>query len=149
MYNLENKNWTLRVQCRKNFVVVDDVLTQVIWNQYLMKEQECEIHDNIIYQDNQSTVKLENNGIQSSSKRKRHINIRYYLITDRIMDLEASVEFCPTLDMIGDYLTKAMQGSKFRRFSNIILGIHEDDIPSYNMSGIELIEEKKINYIDR
>ena len=59
------------------------------------------------------------------------------------------MEFCPTLDMIGDYLTKAMQGSKFRRFSNIILGIHEDDIPSYNMSGIELIEEKKINYIDR
>ena len=31
---------------------VDDVLTQVIWTQYFLKEQGCVIHDNIIYQDN-------------------------------------------------------------------------------------------------
>ena len=77
---------------------------------------------------------LENNGIQSSIKHTRHINIRYYFITDRIMKQEAYVEFCPTLNMIGDYFTKALQGYPFFCFNNIIIGIHENDISSYNAS---------------
>ena len=41
---------------------VDDVLTQLICTQYLLKEQGYKIHNNIIYQDNQSATKLEKNG---------------------------------------------------------------------------------------
>ena len=54
------------------------------------------------------------------------------------------MEFCPTLDMIGDYFPKALQRYRFRRFHNIILGIHEDDIPAYNISGRALLEEQKL-----
>ena len=39
------------------------------------------------------------------------------------------MEFCLTLDIIGDYFTKSLQGSQLRRLRNIIIGIHEDDIP--------------------
>ena len=46
--------------------------------------------------------------------------------------------------MIGYYFTKSLQGYQFRRFCNTNLGIHEDDIPSYNMSGRALLEERKI-----
>ena len=55
------------------------------------------IHDNFIYKDNQSTIILEKNGKRSSSKRTRHINIRYYFIADRIIKQEASMEFCLAL----------------------------------------------------
>ena len=55
------------------------------------------------------------------------------------------MEFFPTLDLIGYCFTKALQGSQFRRFRNIILGIHEDDILAYNASGRALLEEQKIN----
>ena len=102
------------------------------------------IQSNVIYQDNQSAIRLEKNGKRSISKRIRHINIRYYFITDRIMKQEASVEFCPTFDMIGDYFTKALQGSQFRRFCDIVLGIHEDDIPAYNTYGRASLEERKL-----
>ena len=54
------------------------------------------------------------------------------------------MEFFLILDIIGDYFMKALQGSQFRRFSNIIFGIHEGGIPYYNVSGIELIVERKI-----
>ena len=101
------------------------------------------IQDNVIYQDNQIAIRLEKNGKQSRSKGRRHINIRYSFITDRIMKQEASVEFCPTVYMIGDYFTKALQESQFRRFRNIVLGIHEDDIPAYNASGRALLEKRK------
>ena len=54
------------------------------------------------------------------------------------------MEFCTTLDMIGDYFTKALQGSQFHLFRNIILGIHEEYIPYYNGSVRAFIEEQNI-----
>ena len=54
------------------------------------------------------------------------------------------MELCPTLDMIGDYFTKALQEFQFRNFRNIILGIHKDDISAYNASGGALLEERKL-----
>ena len=128
-------NLNTNISTEAEIVGVDDVLTQVIWTRYYLKEQGYMIHDNVIYQDNQSTIRLEKNGRQSSRKSKMHINTRYYFITDRIIKQEVSVEICPTFNMIGDYFTKALQGSQFRRFHNIIIGIHEDDLPAYNKSG--------------
>ena len=43
-------------------VGVDDVLTQVIWTRYFLKEQGYIIHDNVIYHDNQNAIILEKNG---------------------------------------------------------------------------------------
>ena len=123
-----------------DLVVVYDVLTQVICTRCFLKEQGYMIHDNVIYQDNQTAIRLDNNGKRSSSKRTRHINIRYYFITDSIMKQEAYMEFFPISDMIGDYFTKALQGSQFRRLRNTVLGIHEDDIPAYKASGRALLE---------
>ena len=77
--------------------------------------------DNILYQDSHSSMKLEQNGKRSNGKRTRHINIRYFFVTDRIAAGELSVEYCPTMEMIADYFTKPLQGSQFRRFRNFIL----------------------------
>ena len=54
------------------------------------------------------------------------------------------MEFCPNFDMIGEYFIKVLQGSQFRRFRNIVIGIHDDDIPAYNASGRALLEERKL-----
>ena len=71
------------------------------------------IHDNAIYQENQSANRLEKNGRPSIRKRTRQKTIRYYFITDRIVNQEAPVEFCPALDTIGDYFIEALHGSQF------------------------------------
>ena len=57
------------------------------------------------------------------------------------------MEFCPTFDMIGGYLTKALQGYQFRHFCNIVLGIHEDDITAYNASIRYLLEQQKLKFM--
>ena len=54
------------------------------------------------------------------------------------------MEFCPTFDMIGDYFTKALQGSQLCRYRNIVLGIHEDEIPAYNVSVRAFLKEQKL-----
>ena len=58
------------------------------------------------------------------------------------------MEFCPNLDMIRDYFTKALHGYQFLRFPNIILGIHEYDISYHNASGRSFIEERNMK-LDR
>jgi hypothetical protein len=103
-------------------VGANDVLPQVLWTQYFLEAQGYGT-DNILYQDNQSTMKLEENGKASSGKRTRHINIRYFFITDRIAKKEVAVQYCPTLQMVADYFTKPLQGALFYKFRDQILGL--------------------------
>jgi hypothetical protein len=124
------------------FVGIDDNISQVIWCRYFLEGQGEYITGNILYQDNQSTMKLAKNGMKSSGKRTPHISIRYFFVTDRISAGELNVEYCPTLDMIGDYFTKPLQGSLFRKFRNTILGINEADIPTYNANARAMLKER-------
>jgi hypothetical protein len=88
-----------------------------------MDAQGYSIQENIVFQDNQSAILMEKNGKVSSSKRTKHINIRYYFVTDRINKKELTMEWCPTGNMIGDYMTKPTQGALFRKFRDQIMGV--------------------------
>jgi hypothetical protein len=68
-----------------------------------------------IYQDNKSTILLENNGKMSSSKRTKHIKSKFFFITDRIHHGEVIVEYLPTVEMWIDVNMKPKQGLPFRR----------------------------------
>ena len=85
----------------------------------------------VLHQDNKSTILLQNNGRLSCRKGSKQIHIRYFFITDRIKQKEIRVEYCPTGAIVIDYFTKLLQGSLFRKFRNMILGIVEDDIGLY------------------
>ena len=77
---------------------------------------------NIILQDNMSIILLGNNGKASSGKRTRHMNIRYFGITDRVEKKEAEIMWVPREDMVANYLTKSLQGAEFCCFRNAIMG---------------------------
>jgi hypothetical protein len=88
-------------------------MPQVLWTNYFLKHQGYETTDTVMHQDNKSTILLANNGRASSSKRTRHINIRYYFVTDRISGKELRLEYCPTKQMVADFFTKPLQGQLF------------------------------------
>jgi hypothetical protein len=71
---------------------------------------------------------LEKNGKMLSSKRTRHIEIRFFFVTDNVEKKHLRIEYCPTDDMVGDFFTKPLQGSKFTRFRASILGTTEADM---------------------
>ena len=64
-------------------VGLDDIIPMIIWTRYLMESQVYQITDNIVNQDNQSTILLSRNRKASSSKSTKHINIRYFFVTDQ------------------------------------------------------------------
>ena len=57
-------------------VAADDTSTLILRTKLFMEEQGYKIKK--LYQDNKSTILLENNGKLSSGKRARAINIRYF-----------------------------------------------------------------------
>ena len=103
-------------------VAVDDVVGPILWTRYFMEEQGYEIRDNVLLQDNQSAIRLESNGRASAGKRSRHLNIRYFFVTDHVTKGLISIRFCPTDDMDSDYHTKPLQGKKFEKFRRRIMG---------------------------
>jgi hypothetical protein len=104
-------------------VGADDFMPEICWTRYFMKAQGYDVKDNILFQDNNSSIILEKNGKASSSKRTKHINIRYLFITYRVSKEEVSGVWCPTGDMIGDYTTKPLQGALFQKFRDHIMGV--------------------------
>ena len=67
-----------RSSTESEIVAVDDLIPQILWVRLFMKAQGFKVRDNILYQDNRSSILLETNGRASSSKCTKHINIRCY-----------------------------------------------------------------------
>ena len=125
-------------------VAVDDMMPIVLWTWYFLMAQGYGVTGNLLLQDNQSSMILERNGKASSGKRTRHINIRYFFITDRVNMKEVEIKWCPTKDMVADFMTKPLQGSHFRRLHDLIMGmtsIKRSKNPT--LSSVKLKKRKK------
>ena len=116
-----------RSSTEAELVGADDLMTPILWTGLFLNAQGYPVKDNILYQDNKSTILLEKNGKRSAGKRSRAINIRYFFITDQISKDHLVVEYCPTDEMIADYFSKPLQGEKFRYFRRHIMGHAPDE----------------------
>ena len=103
---------------------VDDKIAKVIWTKKFIEAQDFKVKLNIIYQDNTSTIKLLNNRRLSSGKRTRHFDIRLFYATDLIGRNEVQVKYCPTEDMMADYMSKPLVGSSYKKQRQRILNLH-------------------------
>ena len=64
-----------RSSTEAELVGVNDAMGLVLWTQLFLEAQGYQIEDNIVYQDNESTMLLAKNGQSSSTKNTRHIDI--------------------------------------------------------------------------
>jgi hypothetical protein len=120
----------------------NDVLPQGLWTKYFLEGQGYGT-DLLMNQDNQSSIRLEDNGRASSGKQTRHINIRYCFITDRIAKKEVGIQYCPPKQMVVDYFTKPLQGALFYKFRDQILGL----VPMETILGAHrsVLDSKKVS----
>ncbi|CAJ1929674.1 unnamed protein product [Cylindrotheca closterium] len=95
-----------RSSTEAELIAVDDVVMMILWTKLFMEKK-------ILYQDSKSAILLEENGCKSAGKRSRAINIRYFSITDQVEKGNVKIKYCPTDDMIADFMTKPLQGEKF------------------------------------
>jgi hypothetical protein len=112
-----------RSSTESELIGVYDVMPQIIWTGYFLKAQGLDVVESILYQDNMSSILLEKNGRRSSSKRTRHINIRYFFVKDRVESKEVRIVHCPTKEMVADYFTKPLQGALFYKLRDYIMNV--------------------------
>ena len=90
-----------------------DILPQILWKRNFLISQGYPVQENVVYQDNMSTILLENNGCKSSTKRTKHIELRYFFIHDQVLQEKVLIKHCPTSNMRADFFTKPLQGMLF------------------------------------
>ena len=90
-----------------------------------------------VLQDNTSTKRLAEFGRRSQGKNTRHVEIRYFYITEKIKDGHMQVFYCPTREMSADYFSKPLHGSLFQTHRNTIMGVTADDLFRYKKKYIE------------
>ena len=110
----------------EELVGVDQVLPLILWVPLFMEAQGYRVEKNTIYQDNKSCILMAENGKRSSGKQTRALNIRYFYIMDQIERGNIEIKYCLTDEMTGDYMSKGLQGFKFKKFRDRIMGFNEN-----------------------
>jgi hypothetical protein len=102
-------------------VSINNIIAKVVWMKLYLEAQGFTVNQNIIMRDNISSMKLEMNAKTSSGKRTRHLDIKYFYITDLIKLKEVTIQYCPMDAMLADYFTKPLTGWKFQKFHKAIM----------------------------
>jgi hypothetical protein len=121
-----NQKIDTRSSTELELVGADDVIPQLMWTMYFIEAHGCSMEECILNQDNMSAMLLETNTKQSSSKRTKHIRVRYFFIKDRVSNGDTTLKHCLMGEMMSDNFTKPLQGALFRKFRAEIQGIPVD-----------------------
>jgi hypothetical protein len=98
-----------------------DEISPAIGHANFLEQQGYPKQPVLLYQDNQSTIRLIMKG-KSTSDSTRHINLRYFFVHDLLSKGEVKVEYKPTKEMIADILTKPLQGTLFLDLRKMLMG---------------------------
>ena len=72
---------------------VDDLNPQLFWMRFVLEAQGFKVTENVVYEDNQRSMKLEKHSQTSSGKQTRHINICYFFVTNHIQENKKNVAY--------------------------------------------------------
>ena len=96
---LNTKSWT-----EAELVDIGEYLLCHIWLVNFLGHQGYGMKHMVLYQDKQSAIIMERNDRNSCTGNTRHIGIIFLFVKDRIDIGEIKVEYCPTHEMIVDFL---------------------------------------------
>jgi hypothetical protein len=112
-----------RSSTEAEIVGVYDVAPQLLWTTHFLEAQGMQINRTELLQDNTSSILIERNGRRSSTKRTRHMDVRFFYIKELVDSGTVSIEHCPTSNMLADFFTKPLQGQQFRRLRDQIMNL--------------------------
>ena len=140
----KKQNINTKSSTEAELIGASDYLPHTLYVKLFMAAQGYPIDEAIFHQDNESAIKMEQNGKASCGQRSRHIDIRYFFITDHAKRHSINILHCPTANMLADFFTKPLQGSLFRKFRSVLLGtdhtatLYAIGSPEGNVERVEL-----------
>src|SRR5699024_1091030 len=80
------------------------------WIQEILKELNQSVEEIIVYEDNQSTLKILDNENMKSTK---HMEVKFHFLKD-VKRQGVKFEYCASSDMLADILTKPLGATKLK-----------------------------------
>lgn len=125
-YNGSCISWSCRKQesvslssTEAEYISLSEATQEAIWLRRLMNDFEIKIHKAvIIYEDNQSCLKLTQN--DKFSRKTKHIETKFNFVRDLVNKNIIKLLYCPTEQMEADMLTKPLQAIKIKYFCELI-----------------------------
>jgi hypothetical protein len=102
-------------------VALNDGVSQIMWTRNLLRDLGI-VQDKptVVFQDNQSTIQIAAGG-PGQKGRTKHMDIRYFYVSERLQNKDIVLQYQPTADMVADILTKPLGGAHFSRLRAVLL----------------------------
>ncbi|EJK61698.1 hypothetical protein THAOC_17766, partial [Thalassiosira oceanica] len=123
------QRFNTRSSTEAELIGVDDCIVKMEWVKHFLGAQGYSTTA-CLNQDNMSAEKLIVNGKRSSTQRTRHLDIKYFYVTDQVNKGWLTVQYCHTGDMLADIFTKPLNGAPFRKLRAAIMNCPVDLAPS-------------------
>ena len=133
---------TTKSSTEAELVALSDALPMILWVRELLIELGYMGKDKAveIMEDNMSTIALVKRG-SPSGESTRHINIRYFFITDRVHNKEIIITYCPTKSQLADYFTKPLVGAAHHDMVDLVMNHKEGTKPATMSESPGVFEE--------
>lgn len=93
------------------YVAVSQAAQEGTWLKRLLTDLGMSDSSTVILEDNQGAIAIAKNPVNHS--RTKHIDIRYHYIRECVQNGQIQVQYCPTIDMKADILTKPLTRQRF------------------------------------
>ncbi|KAG5883341.1 hypothetical protein JTB14_033785 [Gonioctena quinquepunctata] len=94
------------------FISLSEASQQAIYLKGLLQDFQQDVTTTIMFEDNQSCLKLLDNG--KMSDRTKHIETKYNFVKNLKLTNKIMFQFCPSHSMLADFLTKPLGPEKLR-----------------------------------
>jgi hypothetical protein len=103
-------------------IAVHELVQHLLWLISLAEEMGYPQMGVPVKQDNQATIRMSSQKQVNFKGRSKYINRKYFSVHEHVESGELDMVYVGTDDNIADFLTKALMGSKFKRFRIDIMG---------------------------
>ena len=107
------QNLNRKIITESELISVSEYVTYKIHMINIFLWKGYDLYKTVLYQDNEISIRMENNIRNSCTGKLRHISMWYFFYKDCVNTEEFSIEYCNTLVMLAEYFTKPLQESLF------------------------------------
>lgn len=95
-------------------------IQECLYLKQLLKYFDGQVYRCLVYEDNQGTIALAKNPVHR--QRCKHVDIKYHFVRSALQNVDMTLEYCPTNEMVADILTKPASKLKLMNFETFMFG---------------------------
>ena len=105
-------------------IALHDAVKHLVWVSHIYAEIGYETVGKIkVQQDNKACILLSSDDPVNFKGRSKFIDRKYFSVYEHVKSGMIELVFTGTGDMVSDFLTKALNGAKYRKFTVEIMGV--------------------------